>query len=411
MSKYERYFLMQSGDVLNYIKEKLDFFDIGANLECAEIGDGNLNYVFRIWDKESNKSLIVKQAGVTARISDDFKLSTNRAKIEADVLQLENELAPGLVPFVYQYDDVMSCTVMEDLSDYKIMRQALNEYEKFPLFADHISTFMVNTLLLTTDVVLDHQQKKQLVQKYSNPELCEITEDLVYTEPFNDYRQRNDVFGPNLEWVRKEFYGDKELRLEAAKLKFQFMTHAQALIHGDLHTGSFFVKQDSTKVIDPEFAFYGPIGYDVGNVMANLIFAWIHAEATMKDVQLRLDYLAWLETTISNVIDLFKNKFLQVWEQHATDLLAKEKGLAQWYLATVMEDTSGVTGLELSRRVIGLAHVKDIISITDEYSRLRAERICLTAAKRFIKERQWVREGKDYLRILQESVSVSSKEY
>ena len=35
------------------------------------------------------------------------------------------------------------------------------------------------------------------------------------------------------------------------------MTNAQALIHGDLHTGSVFVKGDSTKVIDPEFAFMG----------------------------------------------------------------------------------------------------------------------------------------------------------
>ena len=40
--------------------------------------------------------------------------------------------------------------------------------------------------------------------------------------------------------------------LEVAKLKFDFMTHAQALIHGDLHTGSIFIKEDSTKVIDAD---------------------------------------------------------------------------------------------------------------------------------------------------------------
>ena len=42
-----------------------------------------------------------------------------------------------------------------------------------------------------------------------------------------------------------------------------------------------FCKNDSTKVIDPEFAFYGPMGYDIGNVMANLMFAWVNADATM----------------------------------------------------------------------------------------------------------------------------------
>jgi 5-methylthioribose kinase len=43
------------------------------------------------------------------------------------------------------------------------------------------------------------------------------------------------------------------------------MNNAQALIHGDLHTGSILIKEDSMKVIDPEFAFYGPMGYDIGN--------------------------------------------------------------------------------------------------------------------------------------------------
>ena len=32
--------------------------------------------------------------------------------------------------------------------------------------------------------------------------------------------------------------------------------------------------QEGTKVIDPEFAFYGPMGYDIGNVIGNLFFAW-----------------------------------------------------------------------------------------------------------------------------------------
>ncbi|MGI6765303.1 MAG: phosphotransferase [Anaerovoracaceae bacterium] len=94
--------------------------------------------------------------------------------------------------------------------------------------------------------------------------MCEITEDLVYTEPFNDVNNRNRLFEPNKEWIVENIYGDEALRLETAKLKFEFMTNAQSLVHGDLHTGSIFIKEDSMKVIDPEFAFYGPMGYDIG---------------------------------------------------------------------------------------------------------------------------------------------------
>lgn len=34
------------------------------------------------------------------------------------------------------------------------------------------------------------------------------------------------------------------------------------------------VTHDSTQVIDPEFAFYGPMGFDVGAFIGNLILAF-----------------------------------------------------------------------------------------------------------------------------------------
>lgn len=36
------------------------------------------------------------------------------------------------------------------------------------------------------------------------------------------------------------------------------MNCAQALLHGDLHSGSVFANDSGIKVIDPEFAFTGP---------------------------------------------------------------------------------------------------------------------------------------------------------
>lgn len=405
MSKFDSYFLMKADDVTQYVVEKLNFFNANADLACKEIGDGNLNYIFRVWDRNSNTSIIIKQAGDTARISDEFKLSTDRNKIEADVLRLQGKLAPGFTPEVYIYDDVMKCLAMEDLSDYEIMRTALTQHQKFPLFAEHISTFMVNTLLLTTDVVMNHKDKKQWVGQYINPDLCEISEDLVYTEPYNDCNQRNLVFPPNLEWVTRELYEDEGLHLEVAKLKFEFMTNTQALIHGDLHTGSIFIKPDATKVIDPEFAFYGPIGYDVGNVIANLLFAWLNGDATISNATERVDYLGWLESAIVDIINLFRKKFLVAWAEHATEILAKNERFAEWYLNSVIHDSAGVAGLELNRRIVGLAQVKDITSISDAAARVRAERIGIITAKTYIKERTRFHTGEDFLVALKTAVT------
>lgn len=56
------------------------------------------------------------------------------------------------------------------------------------------------------------------------------------------------------------------------------------MIHGDLHTGSIMVTRDSTQVIDPEFSFYGPMGFDIGALLGNLIMAYFaqdgHADET-----------------------------------------------------------------------------------------------------------------------------------
>lgn len=405
MSKFETYFLMNDEDVKEYVREKLDIFPKDADLTSKEIGDGNLNYVFRVKDEKTGKSVIVKQAGGEARISSDIKLSTDRTRIEADILKKQGELAPGLVPEVYLYDGVMCACAMEDLHNYTIMRTALINHRKFPHFADQISTFMVNTLLGTTDICLDHKAKKEEVKNYINPELCEISEDLVYTEPFNDLAKRNNVFEPIADFVKKELYEDTKLHLEAAKCKFEFMNNAQSLIHGDLHTGSIFINDESTKVFDPEFAFYGPMGYDIGNVVANMFFAWNNGKATIEDAAKNEDFTSWIEESVETMIDMFITKYHAYYDEHVVDHMAKTPGFKEWYLDTILRDTAAVAGFELVRRIVGLANVKDITSISDTDKRIEAEKICIITAKDFILNRENFRTGKDFVNALKKAVA------
>lgn len=409
MADFSAYFTMQEDDCLAYVREKLEIFPRDARLTCKEIGDGNLNYVFRVADERTGKSIIIKQAGPVARLSDEFVVSPDRNRIESDILALQNELAPGLVPRMYGYDPVMNCTVMEDLSDHKLMRTALLERQTFPLFADHITTFMANTLLLTSDVVMDHKEKKERVKQFINPDLCEITEDLVYTEPFYDC-PRNDVFEPTRAFARQHLWEDEALQLETAKLKFAFMTNAQCLIHGDLHTGSIFVKPDSTKVFDPEFAFYGPAGYDVGNVIANLLFAYANARVTMEEGPERTRFTDFVLGAIRDVADLFRDKFLKLFHEKATERTARYPGFDRYYLAGVMEDASAVAGLELCRRTLGIAGVKDLTSIADPDQRLTAEKLCLIAGKTFIMRRREIATGADFTKAIRESERLATAE-
>ena len=400
MSKFDSYFLMKTDDAIEYAKVKVPQMNWDVDsMECKEIGDGNLNYVFKVTDGKGH-SVIIKQAGVEARISSDMKLDTDRNRIESEILVLEGKLAPGYVPEIYFYDTVMSACGMEDLSDHEIMRTAMLEHKIFPKFADQISTFMAQVLMGTTDVVMDHQEKKELQRKFINPELCDITEALVYTEPYNDELKRNHVFPPIAEFVKETLYDDQELHCEVAKLKMDFMTRAQSLIHGDLHTGSVFINEESTKVFDPEFCFYGPMGYDIGNVIANMIFAWANGDAAGAE-----EFCNWVESVLVDVVNMTKEKMEKYYEEHVTDTMCKNELYRKYYMATIIEDTSAVTGLELIRRIVGMANVKDITSIEDEAKRARAEKICITAAVDFIKNRGDKKCGKCFLGTLKDAIA------
>ena len=69
---------------------------------------------------------------------------------------------------------------------------------------------------------------------------------------------------------------NEKVKACAAQLKAKFVGCPQALIHGDLHSGSVMACKESTFVIDPEFAFYGPMGFDIGAIVANLLLAYVN---------------------------------------------------------------------------------------------------------------------------------------
>ncbi|KZL89035.1 S-methyl-5-thioribose kinase [Clostridium magnum] len=408
MSRFDTYFLMKTEDVEEYVQEKIHFFEDDVKLESKEIGDGNLNYVFRIKDTKSGKSIIVKQAGEALRISKEMKVSTDRGRIEAKILQTQNKYAHGLVPKVYLYDGVMCAIIMEDMIGHTMMRTGLMNHEIYPKFAEHITTFMVNTLLPTTDVVMNHKEKKELVKQFINPDLCEITEDLVYSEPYIDYNHRNNVFPPVADFVQKELYEDKQLHLEVAKLKFDFMNNAQALIHGDLHTGSIFINKEHTFIFDPEFAFYGPIGYDVGNVIANMFFTWCNGYATIENKEKREKFCNWAIDTIEEIVDKFIAKFKVKFRESAADIMAKREGFLDWYLGNILADTAGVAGLESIRRTVGMANVKDITTILDQDKRTMVEKMVITLAKNYIINREKFNTGADYRKAINEVIELYS---
>lgn len=391
MEKYSKHFLLDIQSVKDYAKEILDIFDKDEELESSEIGDGNINYVFKVVGKVSKKSVVIKQADKLLR-SSGRPLDMNRNKIEVEMLKLQGKLSPKYLPEIYHYHENMYAVSMEDISDYKNLRKEMISGKIFEHFSDNISSFLADTLLPTTDLVMDRAVKKEMVKTFTNIELCDISEDLVFTEPYYNYKNRNVIIEQNLSYVEENIYGDMDLHSEVGKLRDYFMNHAQALIHGDLHSGSIFANSEGIKIIDPEFAFYGPMGYDIGNVIGNLFFAWINRYFLEPNDE---RFLFWIENTIKDVIDKFLEKFEKKYNEIVEFPLYKTENFKKDYISSVLAYSLGYAGTEIIRRVVGDAKVLEITSISDIDKRVLVERVLIQIGIELIKQRNFLKNGKE----------------
>jgi 5-methylthioribose kinase len=377
------YHALSEKEAIAYARGIEGVFGKDTELVCREIGDGNLNLVFHISEPATGKSIIMKQALPYAKVvGESWPLTLDRARIESEALIIEEKLAPGLVPHVYLYEPELALTVMEDLSDHVIMRRGLIEGQRYPLFAEHISTFLAKTLFYTSDLGMNQQDKKLQQGRFINPDLCKITEDLIFDDPYTD--SPNNSFNPELAAEVELLRTDKPLHLEVALLREGFLTRGQALLHGDLHTGSVFVREDSTKVIDPEFAYYGPMGFDIGAVIANLLLNYAAQEGWMSDSEKRASFRNDLLATVEDVWNGFEQKFRALWNRDLVDRMAGTEGYQDLYMQRLLQDTIGYAGCKMIRRIVGLSHVADIDTIADSAAKLRAERMAISIGRQLI---------------------------
>ncbi|CAN6241334.1 unnamed protein product [Urochloa humidicola] len=368
-------------------------------IEIKEVGDGNLNFVYIV--KSSSGAIVVKQALPYVRcVGDSWPMTRERAYFEASTLREHGRLCPEHTPEVYHFDRAMSLMGMRYIEPpHIILRKGLIAGVVYPLLADHMSDYMAKTLFFTSllyNSTTDH--KKGVAQYSANVEMCRLTEQVVFSDPYR-VSKFNRWTSPYLDKDAEAVRQDDELKLEAAELKSMFIERAQALIHGDLHTGSIMVTPNSTQVIDPEFGFYGPMGFDIGAFLGNLILAYYAQNGHADQANDRKAYKKWILKTIEESWNLFQEKFVELWNKHKegngeaylpdiynnTNLLS----LAQKkYMTNLFHDSLGFGSAKMIRRIVGIAHVEDLESIKDASKRADCERAALNCAKTILKGRR-----------------------
>jgi len=408
----KEHYLLDTETVKTYLVEALRLFSPNEPLDAEEIGDGNINYVFRVRSRTSGKSIIVKQADRLLR-SSGRPLDITRSRREAEALRIYAALTPQFVPRIYAYDDTMSAICMEDISYCGNLRKELMAGHPLPAsFAENAASFLADAVFPTSDLFLSPEEKKGRVKAFINPELCAISETLVFSEPYCNGKNRNRITPGNETFIQKTLYTDEVLKAEVASLREIFMNKAEALIHGDLHTGSIFIDntidvpidtnatpdrnattEPCMKIIDPEFAFYGPIGYDLGNIIAHLYCAWMYAGFTRKKLSVADEFIERIAAAIEALPQLFTAKAFERCNSIPLSDPLYNEGYIRRRLAEILADAYGFAGTEIIRRTIGDTKTAEFDAMGSDPWRVTMERIIIKIGCRLIKRRRQANIG------------------
>lgn len=379
MSQYRTF---TASDAVAYAQQFGGLDDPSALVDAQEVGDGNLNLVFKIFDKQGVSRIIVKQALPYVRcVGESWPLTLDRARLEAQTLVEHYQHCPQHTVQILHFDPELAVMVMEDLSDHKIWRGELIANVYYPQAARQLGEYLAQTLFHTSDFYLHPHDKKAMVARFINPEMCEITEDLFFNDPYQIHERNN--YPAALENDVAALRNDDQLRLAVAALKHRFFAHSEALLHGDIHSGSLFVAQDSLKAIDAEFGYVGPIGFDVGTAIGNLLlnFCGLPGHMGVRNAA------AAREQRLNDIQTLwhsFAERFQALAAEKTRDAALAYPGYASAFVQKIWHDAVGFCGSELIRRSVGLSHVADIDSIVDEEMRHACLKHAITLGKALI---------------------------
>ena len=379
-----------------------------ANLQhwsAKEVGDGNINFVYIVSCAATQNAVVVKQGLPFVRVvGESWPLTQERVRYEAEALQTAHGFCPAHVPEVFLYDPSMSVIAMRFLEPpHIILRGGIVAGETYPLLAAHAGEYLATTLFGSSALAVGCERLREQRQSFGqNESMCALTEQVIFTEPYCD-AENNKWTSPQLDAAAASLRGDVELKTKMAALKHAFATDAAALLHGDLHTGSIMCTSTTTFVIDHEFAFYGPMGFDVGAFLANVLLAYFsqdgHEKTSGGD---RSASRAWLLETFTGTWHTFERRFLQLWDERGVaagtagitpasvyggsageDAL---RAVQKAYMKGVLRDSLAFAGAKMTRRIVGIAHVADLESIEDPDVRAKCELAALACARRLILE-------------------------
>ena len=309
----------------------------------AEIGNGNLNRVFRIGTAE--RTIIVKYAPpFVSTLGAVSPLSRSRNAVEAAAYQLHRKAAPSLLPAILGQSSNHSMLALEDLVGMQDWRSVLMTEEPEPAIAESVGIYLGQIAARTGALSLSTRRANRLRHRFTNSPMQRFTEREVFVTPYRSDQLGNwpEGFGELAARIQQ----DPAARAQASHAQWLFRTSAEAIMHGDLHTGSVMVGGGARpRVIDLEFAFPGPIAFDAGTFVAHLLFARIR------------------RAVLGTGTDSFDDAAAAFWDAFIASLRAAASGpIGDSFLLRLLDQSRMFAATEVLRRIGGRFHIGDLDS-------------------------------------------------
>jgi 5-methylthioribose kinase len=359
---------------------------------CRDVADGNLNSVFLIDGPKAG--LCLKQALPYVRVAgESWPMDINRAFFEYSYARRLEPFVGALVPKIYHFDDVQFIIVMEKLAPHVILRKAMIEGIHHPRVPVDVADFVAAASFYTSDLAAPFEVKCADQAIFSrNVALQRISVDLVFTDPYTTVLR--NVISERLKPWAEALRNDIDLKEAVARARISYLTKAQSLIHGDLHSGSILATQDDTRIIDGEFAWVGPSGFDVGNFIAHYVMAWYAEPFHSNVLEPNSRFRDLVAADIVTFWQRFETQFLGHWRafkgeadgfpaSHFGDVPASSRleTLRRAYLADIFEDALAFLACKVIRRILGFAQIADFLTIKDLEKRSHAQAGALAFAR------------------------------
>lgn len=397
----EGYRVLSQADILSYLASLPVIAAIlggnPADWSIRDVADGYINAVFLVDGPEGG--VCAKQGLPWVRYhGESWPLAEDRAFYEASYMRRLDPIVGDQAPKLLHFDPILQFLVIEKLSPHIVLRGGLIEGKRFPKASADVGRYVARAAFHTSDLGVPFERKFEDIALFSgNLSLLRISVDLIFLDPYVEtWRNR---FVPELGTWAKALREDVELKTAVARHRNAFLSNRQALLHGDLHSGSVMVTEDDTRVIDGEFSTFGPIGFDLGAYAANLILNWYAQGGYDLDAETRDSQRQWLLEQVVVLWESFRREFIAIWEANGDANgdgypaahfsgpagAARLATIRRDYVDAIFADFVAFAAIKMIRRIISYAQIGDFMVIEDTRRRAEVQASALAFAREALK--------------------------